>query len=283
MGRLSQESVAGASGAPPGPPGPSGIAWPSHTHCFYSQEPAVGLWLEDCHQAPKDHLAHVQEGLEVPGIEVRVLPHLTPDWITLRRVPWLGVAPKLPSGRLCWVPLPWWLSFWPALLPWSLTHFYCEHLLMDGFTGIHIAGAASEEPLPSHRGQEILSHLSWRAHFLLSYWLFMIRAYLTVCKWMEMCGKIWRVHYGDCSSVGLWWRLSHLNFNQIIRDFPCSWAADDVWVSKVLKLRSSSWIFLDPQGILRIDLVWYWEPNHDIFNMWCSVFSAVINISGIFY
>ena len=106
---------------------------------------------------------------------------------------------------------------------------------------------------------------------------------LTVCKWMEMCGKIWRVHYGDCSSVGLGWRLSHLNFNQIIRDFPCSWAADDVWVSKVLKLRSSSWIFLDPQGILRINLVWYWEPNHDIFNMWCSVFSAVINISGIFY
>ena len=47
----------------------------------------MGLWLEDCHQASKDHLAHVHEGLEVPGIEVRVLPHLTPDWITLRRVP----------------------------------------------------------------------------------------------------------------------------------------------------------------------------------------------------
>lgn len=48
MGRLSQESVAGASGAPLEPPGPSGIAWPSHTHCLYSQESAVGLWLEDC-------------------------------------------------------------------------------------------------------------------------------------------------------------------------------------------------------------------------------------------
>ena len=41
-GRLSQESVAGGSGAPPEPPGPSGIAWPSHTHCLYSQESAVG-------------------------------------------------------------------------------------------------------------------------------------------------------------------------------------------------------------------------------------------------
>lgn len=43
--------------------------------------------------------------------------------------------------------------FLAALLPCSLTHFYWEHLLRDYFTGIHIVGAASEEPLPSHRGE----------------------------------------------------------------------------------------------------------------------------------
>jgi glycosidase len=45
---------------------------------FPTTAPGSFTWLEDCHQAPKDHLAHVHEGLEVPGIEVKSTATLDP-------------------------------------------------------------------------------------------------------------------------------------------------------------------------------------------------------------